>query len=92
METFNRIYHQSSTKARFFGILYKSFRAGDDERHPQEVLDLLYRCLNPDPEGRPSIVEFETCEWIAKAPEEMDVELREEMEYLYSLERHPADQ
>jgi hypothetical protein len=32
------------------------------------VLDLLYRCLNPDPQERPSIVDFETCEWIANAP------------------------
>jgi hypothetical protein len=58
MKIFNQNYHQSSTKAWFFEILYKSFRGGVDERHPQEVLDFIYRCLNPISEMRPSIIEF----------------------------------
>ena len=55
------------------------------------MLDLLYRCLNPDPEGRPSIVEFECCEWIAQAPEDIDEDLRKELEALYALDKHPED-
>jgi hypothetical protein len=58
MDNFNLIYHESSTKTWFFEILYNSFTAGIDEKHPQEVLDLLYRCLNPKSEMRPSIIEF----------------------------------
>jgi len=55
------------------------------------VLNLIYRCLNPDPEHRPSIVEFEACEWIAQAPEVPDAELLCELEEIYNLERHPAE-
>jgi len=55
------------------------------------VLDLLYRCLNPNPQGRPSIVEFESCEWIAQAPEDIDEDLRKELKALYDLHKHPED-
>ena len=89
-EVFDRIYHRIDTKQRFYDILYSSFR-DVDARHPQEVLDLLYRCLNPDPEGRPSIFEFECCEWIRAAPDDLDDDLRNELEALYNLAKHPSD-
>ena len=90
-DDFDRIYNRSSTQRQFFNILYRSFRA-KDEKHPQELLDLLFQCLSPDPEERPSIDEILSCEWIATAPEELDEGLKKELEALYSLERHPADQ
>jgi len=55
------------------------------------VLDFLYRCLNPEPERRPSIVEFESCAWISEAPEELDEDLRKELEAIYALEKHPLN-
>jgi serine/threonine protein kinase len=90
-DDFDRIYNRSSTQRRFYNVLYGSFRA-EDERHPQEMLDLLFRCLSPDPEDRPSIDEIMSCQWIATAPEEVDEGLKKELETLYSLERHPDDQ
>jgi serine/threonine protein kinase len=84
------MYYRPGTKQSFYSKIYSSFR-DVDERHPKEVLDLLYRCLNPDPKGRPSIVEFESCEWIAQAPEDIDEDLRKELDALYALHKHPAD-
>lgn len=92
-ETFNSIYANSGTKERFFTILYKSFREGVDERHPEDILELLFRCLNPVPEMRPTIFEFMQCAWIVDAPEALDEMLTQELSYLMTiLEPHPHDQ
>ena len=87
---FDQMYDWLGNKHYFYSKIYSSFR-DFDQRHPKEVLDLLYRCLNPNPQGRPSIVEFESCEWIAQAPEDIDEDLRKELKALYDLHKHPED-
>lgn len=56
-DTLDYIYERAGSQDRFFNKLYSSFSNGE-ERHPREIQDLLYRCLNPNPELRPSIYDF----------------------------------
>ena len=90
-QTLNRIYTRSGTRESFFRILYGSFR-NVDERHPAEVQELLYRCLNPNPADRPSIHEFQECAWIVDAPDTLDANLAHELNHLMGLQTHPKDQ
>jgi len=89
--TLNRIYTRSGARASFFRILYGSFR-DVDERHPLELQELLYRCLNPNPAERPGIHEFLDCAWIVDAPETLDANLTHELNQIMGLKPHPNDQ
>jgi serine/threonine protein kinase len=86
--TLNRLYTASGTRASFFRILYGSFR-DVDERHPEEVQELLYRCLNPNPAERPGIHDFLDCAWIVDAPETLDANLTHEFNTIMGLKPHP---
>jgi serine/threonine protein kinase len=43
-----------------------------DETHSEAALDLIYACLNPNPNLRPKIEEIMNNEWIKSAPKELD--------------------
>jgi hypothetical protein len=51
-----------------------------------EVQELLYKCLNPVPEERPTIDEILKCEWIKDAPEKLDAELTHELNLIMGLQ------
>jgi serine/threonine protein kinase len=62
----------------YFDIQYQNFLP-TNERHPKIALELIYRCLNPNPALRPRIEEVMANEWIKTAPSTLDQELLNEM-------------
>ena len=81
------LHDEEDTKHRFFEKHYESFPEGK-ERHPQAALDLIYDCMCPYPEGRPTREAIMQNSWIMNAPQ-LDQELIDEITAIMSLDSQP---
>lgn len=81
------LHDEEDTKERFFEEHYRSFAEGR-ERHPQAALDLIYDCLSPYPEDRPTRDGIMQNPWIMNAPQ-LDQELIDEINAIMMLAPHP---
>ena len=81
------LHDEEDTKKRFFEEHYAYFPEGK-ERHPQEALDIIFDCLCPYPEDRPTRDAIRHNPWIMNAPQ-LDQELIDEITAIMSLAPHP---
>ena len=84
------LYSRQQTKNKFFDIHYgKDFR--EDQRHSQEILDLIWAGFNPDPILRPRIDDFLCCPWMSEDDSAANSLLIDsEIEKVMSLEKNPS--
>ncbi len=57
--------------------------------HQIEALELIFKCLNPNPMLRPTIEDIIQHEWIRDAPKTLSQELKDEYQKVFNLKPHP---
>ena len=82
------LHDEEDTKNRFFEKHYERFHAEGKERHPQAALDLIYDCMSPYPEDRPTRDAIMQNSWIRNAPQ-LNQELIDEIIAIMNLDSHP---
>jgi hypothetical protein len=72
----------------FFNKAYQNFLP-TDSRHPDDALRMIFACLSKKPQERPIIEDIFNVPWIRDAPTMLDDELRQEIQTIIGLHKHP---